>query len=262
MLARREAIKRLGTGVGMLPLATVLADPNLTWAVAGGLRTLKAAVPSGKTVRAALAMPVRIPAPAIMLIHEWWGLNDQIKAVAADFAARGYAALAIDLMDGQVTTTPNQARAQMSKVGENPAAAVETCTLWADFLRTCKASTGKVGTCGWCFGGGWSLNAAIVTPVDATVVYYGRVNKSAAELAGLKGPVLGHFATRDRFIDKPMVDGFINSMAEAGKSLTVYWYEADHAFANPTSARYDEEDAATAWARTTSFLAQSLGLPA
>ena len=59
-----------------------------------------------------------------------------------------------------------------------------------------------------------------------------------------------------------MVDGFINSVAEAGKSLTVYWYEADHAFANPTSARYDEEDAATAWARTTSFLAQSLGLPA
>lgn len=262
MLARRDVIKGLGTGVGMLPLATVLADPKLVRAAADSVQMLEAQTPGGKTVRAALAMPATTPAPTVMLIHEWWGLNDQIKAVTADFAAQGYLALAIDLMDGKVATTPDQARAQMGAVGADPDTAVETCTLWADFLKTHEASTGKIGTCGWCFGGGWSLNASLATPVDATVIYYGRVNKSADELSSLKGPVQGHFATQDGFIDKPMVDGFVSAMAEAGKSLTVYWYEADHAFANPTSARYDEEDAATAWERTTSFLAQSLDLPA
>ena len=197
----------------------------------------------------------------MILIHEWWGLNDQIKAVAAEFASKGAIALAIDLMDGQVATTPDQARAQMGAVGESPDVATETCVAWADWLRAHEGSNGKLGTCGWCFGGGWSLNTSIATPVDATVVYYGRVNKSASDLASLQGPVLGHFATQDRFIDEPMVSGFEDAMAEAGKDLTVHWYEADHAFANPTSARYDEGDAALSWDRTVAFLSDQLGMP-
>lgn len=258
MFARRDVIKGMGAGLGTLPLATVLANPELARAAAAGLSDLQGETASGKTVTASLAMPATTPAPAVMLIHEWWGLNDQIKAVAADFAAQGYIALAIDLMDGEVATDPDGARALIGKVGDDPQTAVETCTLWTDFLKTHEAGTGRVGTCGWCFGGGWSLNASLASPVDATVVYYGRVNKTAEELAPLAGPVLGHFATEDKFINKPMVDGFVAAMADAGKSLTVYWYEADHAFANPTSARYDQEDAALAWDRTTGFLAQNL----
>ena len=111
---------------------------------------------------------------------------------------------------------------------------------------------------GWCFGGGWALNASIAEPVDATVVYYGRVDKPADQLAKLKGPVLGHFATRDEFINEPMVASFQRAMAEAGKPVTVYWYEADHAFANPSGGRYDEADAALAWSRTMDFLRQTL----
>jgi carboxymethylenebutenolidase len=111
---------------------------------------------------------------------------------------------------------------------------------------------------GWCFGGGWALNASIAEPVDATVVYYGRVDKPADQLAKLKGPVLGHFATRDEFIDEAMVGSFEKAMAEAGKPVTVYWYEADHAFANPSGGRYDEADAALAWSRTMEFLRQTL----
>ena len=113
--------------------------------------------------------------------------------------------------------------------------------------------TGKVATIGWCFGGGWSLNASIATPVDATIIYYGQVDQPASRLARLQGPVLGHFATRDQRINRPMVEGFEKAMAEAGKPLTVYWYEADHAFANPTGARYDAEDAKLAWDRTLAF---------
>ena len=101
---------------------------------------------------------------------------------------------------------------------------------------------------------GWSLNASLVRPVDAAVVYYGRVNKTAAQLASLAGPVLGHFATLDKFINRKMVGGFERAMDAAGKIYDVHWYEASHAFANPTSARYDAEDAALAWKRTLAFL--------
>lgn len=260
MYARRDIIKRMGAGLGALPLASVLADPKLARAAAAGLTELQSETASGQPVTAFLAMPETTPAPAVMLIHEWWGLNDQIKAVAADFASQGYMALAIDLMGGEVASDPDSARALIGKVGDDPQTAIETCALWTDFLKTHESGTGRVGTCGWCFGGGWSLNASLASPVDATVVYYGRVNKTAEELAPLAGPVLGHFATEDKFINKPMVDGFVSAMAEAGKSLTVYWYEADHAFANPTGTRYDQEDAALAWERTTGFLAQNLQL--
>ena len=137
--------------------------------------------------------------------------------------------------------------------------ATETLKVWAQWLREDARAGGKLATIGWCFGGGWSLNASLASPVDATIVYYGRVNKSANELASLKGPVLGHYATQDQWINKDMVSGFEAAMDAAGKSYTSYWYDAQHAFANPTSARYDEEDAALAWRRTLAFLKQQLG---
>ena len=129
-----------------------------------------------------------------------------------------------------------------------------------NFLRHHKDSNGKVGTIGWCFGGGWSLDASIAEPVDATVIYYGRVTRQANELQTLQGPVLGHFATEDKFINAAMVGGFESEMAKAGKSskLEIHWYTANHAFANPTGARYDAEDAAIAWARTTAFFEKEL----
>ena len=253
MLQRRDLIR----GLGALPLAAVLADPRLARAVADTLDTVEIDTSDGRTVSAALALPDAARAPAVLLIHEWWGLNDQIKSVAADFARLGYMALAVDLMDGKVATTPEEAQKLTRAV--DPAEARTTLVDWADWIRAHHAFGGRIGTVGWCFGGGWSLDASIATPVDATVIYYGRVTNPASELAALKGPVLGHFATEDRFIDKPMVNGFVDEMAKAGKELTVYWYEADHAFANPTSARYDSADAKSAWERTKTFFAQNLG---
>ena len=131
------------------------------------------------------------------------------------------------------------------------------CLKW---LREQDWCNGKIGTIGWCFGGGWSLNTSLATPVDGTVIYYGNVKKSAAQLASLKSPVLGHFGTLDKSINKEMVSGFEAAMKEAGKTdLAVHWYEANHAFANPTGSRYDEEDAALAWQRTLAFFKQHLG---
>jgi carboxymethylenebutenolidase len=183
-------------------------------------------------------------------------LNNQIKSVASEFANQGYTALAVDLYHGKVADTRDGARSLMKSV--NPTVATETLETWLRWLREDARAGGKLATIGWCFGGGWSLNASLAAPVDATIVYYGRVNKTAGELASLKGPVLGHFATQDKWIDRQMVSGFESAMDAAGKSYTSYWYDAQHAFANPTSARYDAGDAALAWQRTLNFLKQHL----
>lgn len=139
--------------------------------------------------------------------------------------------------------------------------ATNTLTAWIDMLKKHERSNGKVATMGWCFGGGWSLNASVATPVDATVIYYGRVTTPADQLKTLNGPVLGHFGKQDKNINEAMVAGFEKEMATAEKNdtLTVHWYDANHAFANPSSSRYDEENAALAWERTTAFLQEHLG---
>jgi len=244
------------TGLAGLPLAAVLADPRLAAAAAEGLEEVTMTIPSGKTVRAALAVPAATPAPAVMLIHEWWGLNDQIKAVAAEFANQGFLGLAVDLYDGKVATTPDDAQAYMN--GVDPAIATEALVGWIGWLKADSRSTGKVGTVGWCFGGGWSLNASIAAPVDATVVYYGRVDRSAEDLAKLQGPVLGHFAEQDQWINHDMVAGFEKNMQLAGKALEVHWYDANHAFANPTGDNYRKPEAELAWTRTVEFLKKTL----
>ncbi len=251
-LARRDIL----VGLAGLPLAAVLANPRLARAAAAGLETVTITTAGGREVSAALGVPAALPAPAVMLVHEWWGLNDQIKSVAAALADAGYLALAIDLYDGQVTADHGKARELVGAV--NADAATDTCASWVGWLRSHESGTGKVGTVGWCFGGGWSLNASLAAPVDATVVYYGSVKKGRERLAALAGPVLGHFATHDKWINKDMVDGFEAEMAAAGKSAENHWYEAHHGFANPTGARYDEEDAALAWQRTLDFFAAHL----
>jgi len=241
-------------GVASLPLAAVLASPELSRAAAGSLDTVSIRLGDGTTVSAALALPDADQAPAVLLIHEWWGLNDQIKSVAAELADQGYVALAVDLYGGEVADTRDGARSLMQSV--DPQVATETLTSWIAWLRGHERSNDRVATMGWCFGGGWSLNASIAAPVDATIIYYGNVDKSAQELESLQGPVLGHFATEDGWINEEMVGGFRDAMAKAGKAdmLTVHWYDADHAFANPTGARYDAEDAALAWQRSLAFL--------
>jgi carboxymethylenebutenolidase len=257
MYERRDVLKSIAQlPAAGLPLAMVLADPSLVRAAAEGLETVTITTPGGAHVSAALALPLVTPAPAVLLVHEWWGLNDHIKSVAAEFAAQGYVALAIDLYGGNVATTRDDAKTYMQAVDGD--VATDTAGAWVDWLRARGDVTGKLGTVGWCFGGGWSLNTGLARAVDATVVYYGRVNKSAAELATLDGPVLGHFATRDKWINADMVGGFEAAMDEAGKTYTSHWYEADHAFANPTQARYDAEDAALSWDRTLAFLADNL----
>ena len=256
MVARRSIITSAVTAAGGLTLARILADPGLARAAAASLEMVTVDTAHGP-VSAALALPEQSPAGAVLLIHEWWGLNDQIKAVAASLADEGYVALAVDLMAGQVTTVPEEAQAQMQAV--DPEQALETLTAWIEWLRAHSATTDKVATMGWCFGGGWSLNASLAAPIDGTVIYYGRVIDDPAALGALQGPVLGHFADLDGFITSESVDAFEQALGEAGIPHELFRYDADHAFANPTSARYDNADADLAWQRSLGFLARVLG---
>ncbi len=261
-LARRQLLTSLagvplaGIPLAAMPLATILADARLARAAADQLESVSLTMAGGRQASAALALPASLPAPSVLLIHEWWGLNDQIKTMAAEFAREGYVGLAVDLYGGQVADNPDDAKALMG--GVDSAAATDTLVSWVDWLKGHEQGTGKVATIGWCFGGGWSLNASIATPVDATVIYYGRVDRPAADLKSLKSPVQGHFATEDQWINQEMVGGFEAAMAEAGKEVTSYWYEAQHAFANPSGGRYDEADAKLAWQRTLAFLDEHL----
>src|SRR6185437_14993452 len=135
-----------------VPLAAILADPKLAHAVAQTLEPVSIVTEGGRKVIGAVAVPAKSPAPAVLVIHEWWGLNDQIKSVAAKLAEQGYAALAIDLFGGKVPQNEEEASALTHAVAANPTAAIETLTGWTDWLRKSPAGTGKVATLGYCFG--------------------------------------------------------------------------------------------------------------
>ena len=243
-------------GVVSLPLACILADIELARAAAHGGSTVKIRADLAGDVTGYLAEPEDKNAPTVLLIHEWWGLNDHIKAVAQEFKARGFRALAVDLFKGSIAADRDGAMKQIRAL--NPDEATDTMDTWVEWAR--EQGNGKVGTCGWCFGGGWSLKTALSASPDASVVYYGRVGGSAAELKSLSTPLLGHFGTLDKNINPKMVGAFQQSLREAGKDelLTTHWYTANHAFANPTGGRYDEDDAALALARTLTFLESHL----
>jgi len=247
-------------GAASLPLAAVLADPLITRAVAATTETVTIKTASGRSLSGALALPAQAKGPTLLLIHEWWGLNDQIRAVAADYAKQGYVALALDLYGAPAATTPAGAKKLMGAFNKNPKQGFETVGTWVNWLRGHARATGKVGTAGWCFGGGWSLNASIAAPVDATVIYYGHVIRPPDMLRKLKGPVLGHFATKDKWINRAMVAKFEAAMKAVGKGddLTTHWYEADHAFANPSGSRFDQAAAKLAWQRTAAFYQKNL----
>jgi carboxymethylenebutenolidase len=249
--------RKLLAGFAGLSLAALLADPQRVAQAAAGLETVTIKTASGRSVSGALALPARTPKGAVMIVHEWWGLNDQIKAVAAELATAGFVAMAIDLFNGQATADPNVAQQLMGQVDSGQA--TETVTAWVDHLYGMKDVNGKVATLGFCFGGGWSLNASLAHPVDATVIYYGLCNQTAEQLKPLKGPVLGHFGNRDTYITPAMVDGFEANLKADGKKAKIYRYDANHAFANPTGQNYHAADARLAWDRTVAFLKSNLG---
>lgn len=209
--------------------------------------------------RAYLSLPAdaKAPMPAVIVIHEWWGLNENVMHWADRLANEGYAALAVDLYHGKVTKQPDEAMALMKSVDRAEALATlgEAYQFVAEDERI---QATKRASIGWCFGGGWSLNMSLAMPMDATVIYYGHLVTDPAELESLKGPVLGIFGQLDEGIPPPVVDEFDQALDRASVNHQILRFEANHAFANPSSGRYDQEAAAKAWEAVRPFLAQHL----
>lgn len=213
---------------------------------------------NGKNVEGYLARPKgrTDDLPGIIVIHEWWGLNDNIRMMTRRLAGEGYMALAVDLYNGQAAQTSGEAKKYMQQVSQNTQLAIDNLSQAAEYLDD-ERDADDIGVIGWCFGGGWSLQTALHMPdeIDATVIYYGQLVQDAKRLKKLDMPVLGIFGAEDDGIPKEEVNKFRKTLNRLNKDAEIHIYDgADHAFANPSGNRYNKKAAKDAWQKTISFL--------
>ena len=201
------------------------------------------------------------PLPGIIVIQEWWGLNDNIRTMTRRLAAEGYTALAVDLYDGAVAETRDEAKTLVQAAIQNSDRLTQNVVAAYNYLVD-EQQTPKVGSIGWCFGGSWSLNMALALPteLDAAVIYYGgQISTDPAVLEPLQMPIQGHFGSLDSNPSPETVQSFETALNDLDKQSEIYMYEgANHAFANPSGTRYNAEAAELAWDRTVTFLKEHL----
>lgn len=210
--------------------------------------------------RAYLSLPegAKAPLPGVIVIHEWWGLNEHIMHWADRLAADGYAALAVDLYGGVVATTREEALATIKKVDDAKARAIVVAA-HTFLVEDPRVQAPRTSSIGWCFGGGWSMEAAMALPdLDAAVIYYGHVPTDGKAFAGVKAHLLGIFGNQDEGIPPKHVDAFDAALTAAGVQHRILRYDAPHAFANPSQPSYHPKEAAAAWAETRAFLRAEL----
>ncbi len=188
----------------------------------------------------------------LLVIHEWYGLNDFIKREAEKLYndVGNVNVIALDLYDGKVADNRQDAGKLMQAVKEPRA---------QNIIKGAIAYAGpkaRIATLGWCFGGGWSLQSAILAGKQAVacVMYYGMPEQNVERLKMLNTDVLGNFANKDQFINTKIVAQFKENMAKAGKKLYLHQFDADHGFANPSNPIYDSEATKQAYAYTLEYL--------
>lgn len=199
--------------------------------------------------------------PALVVIHEWWGLDGWVKDQARALAKEGYVALAVDLYRGKVTSKQEEAHQLM--MGTPPDRALRDLQAGFAYLESRPdVKKSRVGSIGWCMGGRYSLELATAEPgLAAVVAYYGAPPTDPKAIASIKAPVLGSYGAEDKGPAPEQVTAFEAAMKKAGKAIDVKVYPgAGHAFANPGNpwGGYRKEAAEDAWARTTAFLAKHL----
>ena len=200
------------------------------------------------------------PFPALIVIHEWWGLNDWVKEKSRALASRGYVALAVDLYRGKTAQDAEEAH-ELSRGLPNDRAARDLAAAYAFLHGESNVQGKKIGVIGWCMGGGYSLQAALANPpLSACVVNYGRLVTDESEVAKLPCPLLGIFGGKDRGIPVTMVKQFEDLCRKAGKDVTIKIYpDSGHAFMNPNNqAGYNAADTEDAWGQIYTFLQRTL----
>jgi carboxymethylenebutenolidase len=201
--------------------------------------------------------------PAVIMIHEWLGLNEHIKNQADILANEGYVVLAVDLYRGEVAADSNRARELTSSVRNNSASAIDNLQSAVNYVKSLEMVDGsRIASLGWCFGGDWSLQLALNSsenPLAATIVYYGRPVTDTASLSSISWPILGIFGDQDQTIPVDSVKQFASALNASGITNEIYLYEGvGHAFANPSGDNYAPKETADAWQKTIGFLKQYL----
>ncbi|HEY6371690.1 MAG TPA: dienelactone hydrolase family protein [Candidatus Sulfotelmatobacter sp.] len=200
------------------------------------------------------------PYPALIVVHEYWGLNDWVKDQALRLADQGYVTLAVDLYRGKVATTPEMAHEIMRGVPEDRAKR-DLHAAFAFLASQPNVKKDRIGSIGWCMGGGYSLDVALQEPtLAATVINYGHLATDTDALKKINAPILGLFGGQDHGITPADVNKFKATLDQLGKKVEVKIYDdAGHAFENPNNKEgYRAADAADAWKRTVDFLAVTL----
>src|SRR5919202_3886691 len=219
--------------------------------------------PDGKSVNGYLAEPqAGAKAPAMVVIQEWWGMNDQIKGVAERLAKAGYRALVPDLYRGKVTVEAKEAEHLMKGLNFGDAAGQDI----RGAVQFLKKDSSKVGVTGFCMGGALTVLSAVNVPeMDAGVIWYGYPQLEYVDAKKIKAPLLGHWATQDQAFAISGVDALEKKLKDANVKFEFHRYNAKHAFANETAdqkkldmLKYDPKAAEQAWQRTMDFLAKNL----
>jgi carboxymethylenebutenolidase len=203
--------------------------------------------------------------PAVVMIHEWWGLNQNIKDMANLLAKNGFVVLAADLYHGKVTDNPQLAMELVQTARNNQNSSTANLQAAVKYLSSApNVDNKKIVSLGWCFGGGQSLQLALNSqehPLAATILYYGTPLVTDNELISkIKWPVLGIFGDKDEAIPIAEINQFRSSLNESGIKNEIHVYSGvGHAFANPSGDSYAPEETADAWQRTLSFLKKYVG---
>ncbi|MDW0134948.1 MAG: dienelactone hydrolase family protein [Nitrososphaeraceae archaeon] len=198
--------------------------------------------------------------PAVVMIHEWWGLNQNIKDMANLLAKNGFVVLAADLYHGKVTDNPQLAMELVQTARDNQNSSTANLQAAVKYLSSApNVDNKKIVSLGWCFGGGQSLQLALNSqehPLAATILYYGTPLVTDNEsISKIKWPVLGIFGDKDEAIPIAEINQFRSSLNESGIKNEIHVYSGvGHAFANPSGDSYAPEETADAWQRTLSFL--------
>ena len=212
--------------------------------------------PNGPDARAFAVKSKKPTKNVLFVFHEWWGLNDYIQqeAVRIQNTFGNVTVIALDMYDGKIATTSEEAGKLSGGMK------VERGKAIIDGALAYVGRDARIFTIGWCFGGGWSLQAALEAGEQgvACVMYYGMPEMNPERLQTLHAPVLGIFAKQDGWINDKVVGEFEKKMKDAHKSLTVRWYDAVHAFANPSNPKHDKKATEDAWAHVVSFFRSHL----
>ena len=215
---------------------------------------------AGDSLEAYVAWPVgTAKVPTVLIVQEWWGLDDHIKDIARRMSREGYLAIVPDLYHGKVAETPEVAHELVRGLEDTRVfAELATAAAWARSQQ--RSADGRMGIMGFCVGGGITLRYAIQDPkLSAAVMFYGPPESDPAKLATLKAPLQGHFGMLDQGIPPDHVDAMRAALKKAGKTADLYEYAgAGHAFMHDGRPSYHAESAKVAWARTLGFLQRYL----